>query len=374
MISLFGGNKHFTAQEIHTTARPNQNRNHGNFIFNVLDYGATGDGTTNDAEVDGKIVAPLVKSEWEKLDSQWILFEEVSHGITIRGSGVIEGHGESWWSAKDINMKQTDRPHAIRIERGFNVTVTGIQIQNSPKFHIFIYGTQYLRIFNFSTSSPADSPNTDSIHISNVQHVEIHDSNLACGNYPNTLYHWRTRAKQTEAQVSDIAVFDSTVQDTLTGVRIKTWQGGYGSVRDVRFSNIKTTNVKTPIAIDQNYCGGSKICNCTNDTNAVAITGLVYENITGTYTSTSVSLNCSEYEPCRNLTMAIINIVASEGSMQVGDDKVGAPYCENAYGRVLTSTTPPLQDCLLPEATVPPQAVGLSSHNSSDVTPLLPKF
>ncbi|KAL0351021.1 UNVERIFIED_CONTAM: Polygalacturonase [Sesamum radiatum] len=345
-------------------------------------------------EVDGKIVAPLVKSEWEKLDSQWILFEEVSHGITIRGSGVIEGHGESWWSAKDINMKHTDRPHAIRIERGFNVTVTGIQIQNSPKFHIFIYGTQYLRIFNFSTSSPAYSPNTDSIHISNVQHVEIHDSNLACGDDCVSIQTGCSDVRiynvncgpghgysigglgrnKTEAQVSDIAVFDSTVQDTLTGVRIKTWQGGYGSVRDIRFSNIKTTNVKTPIAIDQNYCGGSKICNCTNDTNAVAITGVVYENITGTYTSTSVSLNCSEYEPCRNLTMAIINIVASEGSMQVGDDKVGAPYCENAYGRVLTSTTPPLQDCLLPEATVPPQAVGLSSHNSSDVTPLLPKF
>ncbi|KAK4392977.1 Polygalacturonase [Sesamum angolense] len=347
MISLIGGNKHFTAQEIHTTGRPNQNRNHGNFIFNVLDYGATGDGTTDDAEVDGKIVAPLVKSEWEKVDSQWILFEEVSHGITIRGSGVIEGHGESWWSAKDINMKHTDRPHHIIASR---------------------------------------QPKPDSIHISNVQHVrfmtrillvtgcsDVRIYNVNCG--PGHGYSIGGLGRnKTEAQVSDIAVFDSTVEDTLTGVRIKTWPGGYGSVRDIRFSNIKTTNVKTPIAIDQNYCGGSKICNCTNDTNAVAITGVVYENITGTYTSTSVSLNCSEYEPCRNLTMAIIDIVASEGSMQVGDDKVGAPYCENAYGRVLTSTTPPLLDCLLPEATVPPQAVGLSSHNSSDVTPLLPKF
>ncbi|KAL2240535.1 UNVERIFIED_CONTAM: Polygalacturonase [Sesamum indicum] len=214
---------------------------------------------------------------------------------------------------------------------------------------------------------------------------------------------------KTQAQVSDIVVFNSTVQDSLTGVRIKTWrvpskptsliilshsvtscggtsgkccleknsdqsynkysfdrlvswtlQGGYGSVHDIRFSNITVTNVKTPITIDQNYCGDAKICNCTNDTNAVAITSVAYENITGTYTSISVSLNCSEYKPCRNLTVAIIDIVASEGSRQGGGDKEGAPYCKNAYGRVLTNTSPPLQDCLLPEAAVPmpPQAVG----------------
>ncbi|KAL0450677.1 UNVERIFIED_CONTAM: Polygalacturonase [Sesamum latifolium] len=326
-------------------------------------------------QVDGKIMAPLLKSEWEKVDSQWILFEEVSNGITIRGNGVIDGHGESWWSAKDLDVESTDRPHAIKIVGSFNVTVTGIHIQNSPKFHIFISNTQYLHIFNFSTSSPADSPNTDCIHISNVQHVEIHDTVLACGDDCVSIQTGCSDVRiynvncgpghgysigglgpnNTEAHVSDIAVFNSTVQDSLTGVRIKTWPGGYGSVYDIRFSNITMTNVKTPITIDQNYHGGPKI---TNDTNAVAITSVVYENITGTYTSRSVFLNCSEYTPCRNLTVASIDIVASEGSMLQGGDEEGAPYCENAYGRVLTNTTPPLQACLLPEAAGPPQAVG----------------
>ncbi|KAL2252682.1 UNVERIFIED_CONTAM: Polygalacturonase [Sesamum indicum] len=183
---------------------------------------------------------------------------------------------------------------------------------------------------------------------------------------------------KTQAQVSDIVVFNSTVQDSLTGVRIKTWrvpskptsliilftfchflwwyfrkvlprknsdqsynkysfdrlvswtlQGGYGSVHDIRFSNITVTNVKTPITIDQ------KLLRRRQDLQF-------------------------EYKPCRNLTVAIIDIVASEGSRQGGGDKEGAPYCKNAYGRVLTNTSPPLQDCLLPEAAVPmpPQAVG----------------
>ncbi|KAK4417783.1 Polygalacturonase [Sesamum alatum] len=320
----------------------------------------TGDGTTNDAEVDGEIVAPFRKSEWEKVGFQWILFYGVRNGITIKGNGVIDGRGESWWTAKDLDGP-THRPHAIKIARSFNVTVTGIQIKNSPKFHIFIVNTQYLRIFNFSTSSPDDSPNTDGIHISNVQHVKIHNSNLACGDDCVSIQTGCSDVRiynvncgpghgysigglgpnNTEAHVSDIAVFNSTVQDSLTG-------GGYGSVHDVRFSNITMTDVKTPITIDQNYCGGPKNCSYRNDTNAVAIRSVVYENITGTYTFRSVSLICSEYEPCRNLTVATIDIVPSEGSM--GGDKEGGPCCENAYGRVLTNTTPPLQDCLLPEA------------------------
>lgn len=111
-------------------------------------------------------------------------------------------------------------------------------------------------------------------------------------------------------------------------------------MRNVTFSNITMSDVKTPIIIDQHYCGGSKVCK--DDTSAVAITGITYQNITGTYTRTSVSLLCSEQEPCTNLTVADVHLKPSK---EKGSGE--GPYCSHAYGEILTKTLPSLHNCLL---------------------------
>ncbi|XP_073038261.1 polygalacturonase At1g48100-like [Primulina eburnea] len=248
---------------------------------------------------------------------------------------------------------------AVSISKCFKVTVTGITIQNSPRMHIYFEDSQQVKVFNFTVSSPGNSPNTDGIHLSRSQHVEIHDSTLACGDDcisiqtgcsdikvyqvncgPGHGYSIGSLGRyETEALVSDIAIYDSNVQNSMTGVRIKTWEGGSGSVRNVTFSNITMSDVKTPITIDQHYCEGHKACK--DDTSAVAITGITYQNITGTYTHTSVSLLCSEHEPCKNLIVAGVDLKPSKtkGSHE-------GPYCSNAYGEVLTETLPSLRNCL----------------------------
>ncbi|KAG8384838.1 hypothetical protein BUALT_Bualt04G0160000 [Buddleja alternifolia] len=332
---------------------------------------------TSLAQVDGKIVAPLTQSDWASNDFQWILFSGFSNGLTIRGNGLFDGHGEAWWVSKYLDTYESEfepnyfgpknkpvnyRPHALRIGGSANVTVTGITIQNTPKMHIFIGSSQYVTIYNLTVSSPGNSPNTDGIHLTSVQHADIHNSTLACGDDCVSI---QTGCSDVviydvdcgpghgysigglgpdgkEAQVSKINVVNSTVADSLTGVRIKTWPGGFGSVHDVKFSNITMTDVKTPIVIDQNYCGGSKYCNMSLTNKAVAISGISYENIRGTYTYRSVSLACSIYNPCRNLTIDTIDLNPSEGN---GNNE---PHCSNAYGDVIGDTTPPLEDCLLP--------------------------
>ncbi|KAL6518824.1 hypothetical protein OROHE_017577 [Orobanche hederae] len=401
-------------------AQGNYNSNPlNNIVFNLIKFGAKGDGTTDDTEaflktwseackvsggvmlvptgytfllqpvhfdgsscqpnivvqVDGKIVAPANKKEWTKTDFQWILFRDNSKGITIKGNGVIDGNGESWWtSVKD------DRPHAVRIVNSSNVIVTGIKIQNPPQMHIFIEEGQYLQIYSFTTSSPADSPNTDGIHISRFQHVEIHHSNLSFACMMSTSVTDGTIAtctgddcvsiqkgcsdvrihdvycgpghgfsigglgpSNTLAEVSSILVFNSTVQNSLNGVRIKTWPGGSGYVRDVTFSDIKMLDVATPIVIDQYYCGGDKNCPA-GETNAVAVSNITYEKLTGTFTARSVLLHCSSYSPCKNLSVGSLNLIPSSSVAKKGHDD---PECSNAYGKVLTDTTPPLNNCVL---------------------------
>ena len=76
---------------------------------------------------------------------------------------------------------------ALRFYGSFNVTVTGITIQNSPQCHLKFDNCMGVVVHDMTVSSPGDSPNTDGIHLQNSKEVLIHGCNLACGNYFNYL-------------------------------------------------------------------------------------------------------------------------------------------------------------------------------------------
>ena len=134
-------------------------------------------------------------------------------------------------------------------------------------------------------------------------------------------------------------VRDSFIKVTDNGVRIKTWQGGSGSVSGVTFSNIHMVSVRNPIIIDQFYCLTKE---CTNKTSAVSVSNIIYTNIKGTYDIRSPPMRfaCSDSVPCTNLTLSDIELLPSQG------DIVHDPFCWNAYGDLETLTIPPVS-CLL---------------------------
>jgi len=134
-------------------------------------------------------------------------------------------------------------------------------------------------------------------------------------------------------------VRDSLIKVTENGVRIKTWQGGSGSVSGVTFNNIHMVSVRNPIIIDQFYCLTK---DCTNKTSAVSVSNIVYTNIKGTYDirSPPMRFSCSDSVPCTNLTLSEIELLPAQG------DIVHDPFCWNAYGDLETLTIPPVS-CLL---------------------------
>lgn len=233
------------------------------------------------------------------------------------------------------------KPTALRFYGSTDVTVKGITIQNSPQMHLKFDDCKTVQISDFTTSSPKDSPNTDGIYLQNSVDVLIHNSQLSCRDDCISIQTGCSKVyihdvncgpgrgisigslgkDNTKACVSNVTVRDVQIQDTMTGVRIKTWQGGSGSVQGITFSNIQVSQVETPIMIDQYYCDGGK---CKNESSAVAVSGINYENIKGTYTKYPLRFACSDNLPCTGISLDAIELTPA------GQDS--RPFCWKTYG------------------------------------------
>lgn len=144
--------------------------------------------------------------------------------------------------------------------------------------------------------------------------------------------------------VSNIRVSDSIIKYSDNGVRIKTWQGGSGSVSRVTFDNIRMDTVQNPIIISQYYCLREK---CHNQTSVLMISDVMYKNIIGTYETSRLLMHraCSNSMPCPNITLLEVKLVPSNrGNGKT--KKILEPFCWKAYGSFQSFTTSPLH-CLL---------------------------
>jgi polygalacturonase len=376
-------------------------------IYNVLDFGAQGDGVCDDTkafedawaeackeeastvlvpadyqflvgpisfsgpyckpnivfQLEGTIIAPTNAKAWGEGLLQWLEFTKL-RGIAIRGKGVIEGRGSVWWTGTDDDVDPIEemltakmpsiKPTALRFYGSYNVTVTGITIQNSPQCHLKFDNCESVAVYNISISSPGDSINTDGIHLQNSKDVNIHHSNLSCGDDCVSIQTGCTNINvhsldcgpghgisigglgrdNSKACVANVTVRDINMHNTMSGVRIKTWQGGSGLVENVRFSNIRVSEVQTPIIIDQFYCDHAS---CHNQTQAVSISGVHYENIRGTFTVKPVHFACSDNAPCSDISLTNVQLQPQREQFHMYD-----PFCWQAYGELYTPTVPPV--------------------------------
>ncbi|GMH08714.1 hypothetical protein Nepgr_010554 [Nepenthes gracilis] len=320
-------------------------------------------------QVDGVLMAPDGPECWPESDSkkQWLVFYRLDQ-MTLNGSGVIEGNGEKWWQLPckphrgpngSTLRGSCDSPALIRFFMSSNVRVSGLRMQNSPQFHIKFDGCDGVEIDRLSISSPQSSPNTDGIHVQNTRSVAIHDSMIANGDdcisigpgcidveidgvtcdHSHGISIGSLGVQNSQACVSNVTVRNAVIRNSDNGVRIKTWQGGSGSVTDISFENIQMENTSNCIIIDQYYCLSKA---CRNQTSAVYLSGVSYANIKGTYNvrTPPIHFACSDTVPCTNITMSEVELLPAEGEL------VDDPFCWNAYGAQQTLTIPPI-DCLL---------------------------
>ncbi|KAK9079489.1 hypothetical protein SSX86_001161 [Deinandra increscens subsp. villosa] len=194
--------------------------------FDVMSYGAKGDGNTDDAmafmrawaglcrdkspnptlvippkfflispvtfsgpckspavhvQLLGNIVAPKTLAGWKGCapDQIWISFTSVQ-GLTITGPGMIHGRGSLWWGNQGATQ-HCKRPKALHFNNCNGLRLSGTTHADSPGLHISIVNCHNVDLGHLRILAPANSPNTDGIDLSSSSQINIHHSNIQTG-------------------------------------------------------------------------------------------------------------------------------------------------------------------------------------------------
>ncbi|KAK4788532.1 hypothetical protein SAY86_019851 [Trapa natans] len=156
-----------------------------------------------------------------------------------------------------------------------NALVQDITTLNTKVFHVMVFGTKNITFRSIKIITPKDSPNTDGIQIGHSSAITTVDASIETGDDCVCIGDGSEQVTITsvtcelghgisigslekynnELPVNGIFVKKSTLTNTLTGVRIKSWPASLpGVANNVHFEDITMNNVSDLVLIDQGYC------------------------------------------------------------------------------------------------------------------------
>ncbi|XP_022141107.1 probable polygalacturonase At3g15720 [Momordica charantia] len=353
--------------------------------FNVLDYGAIGNGQADDSQaflrawndvcgategiptlhaphgkiymlkplkfqgpckskqvtfhLKGTLVAPK-KGSWPKYDRErWIQFSDID-GLIVNGTGQFDGQGSSWWE----DWEHCQRPTALFLHNCNGLQLREMKHINSAKNHISINACNDVIISDLHIIAPEDSPNTDGIDVSRSNNVLIQNSFMGTGDDCIALNNGSSNidivgvtcgpghgisigslgGNREYNVVENIHVKNCLLKGTQNGMRIKTWQGGYGYARNITFEQITLMGAKNPIIIDQYYTDFFSIFFQLFD---IKVSNVTYREVNGTSANeNAIILNCSRNR-CSNIILENVSIKPIDPKMEA------KAFCQNVDGR-----------------------------------------
>ncbi|XP_072966987.1 probable polygalacturonase At1g80170 [Typha angustifolia] len=285
--------------------------------------------------IRGTIIAPSDPGIWDELDpNKWLYFRGMN-GLVVEGGGTIDGMGHEWWARsckRNATYPCRRAPKAVTFHQCKHLTIQELTLRNSQQMHMAFSSCSHIWVSRLKVIAPAESPNTDGIHISESTSVLVKDSTIRTGDDCISIVSNSSNVQisrivcgpghgisigslgksQSYDQVHNVRVDGCVISNTENGVRIKTWQGGSGYARRIVFENILMRNVSNPIIIDQYYCDSP--IPCQNQTLAVKVNAISFIGIKGTSaTKDAVKFVCSDSFPCENLFLKDINLSSESG-------------------------------------------------------------
>jgi polygalacturonase len=195
------------------------------------------------------------------------------HDVVISGAGIINGQGIPWWPY--ARHRGARRPIMIRLLACNRVLIENVTLTNSPMFHIAISGKSSDVTVRGVTirANPSTDPvnpghNTDACDVSGKNilvencNVSVGDDDFTCGGHTsdvlitNCTYgygHGVSIGSPTYGGVSNITVINCTFNNTEQGIRIKSDRDRGGYVHNLKYLNLRMTNVLCPVLIYASY-------------------------------------------------------------------------------------------------------------------------
>ncbi|RDY07272.1 putative polygalacturonase, partial [Mucuna pruriens] len=364
--------------------------------FNVIDYGATGNGQTDDSQaflkawkdacnasygtptllvpkeksfmlqpvlfsgpckpaivnikLKGTIIAPnsIEAWKWPKSKSEkkaWIRFRRIS-GLVIHGGGQIDGQGAPWWNR--YADSEINRPTALYLSECDHLFLSGLTHINSPKNHISINRCNGSLISKLHIIAPDESPNTDGIDISKSSNILIKNSNMETGDDCIAINHG-------SSFISIIGIFCGPGHGISIGSLGK--KGARETVEEIYVRNCTFTGTTNGARI-KTWTGGQgyarKITfkdillietknpviidqqyNPYDAVQAVRVSDVTYHNVRGTSSSAhAVKLHCDKTIGCTNIVLKRINITTITGEKTYASCKNAKGVCSSCIPHV----------------------------------------
>ena len=126
-----------------------------------------------------------------------LIFAMNADDVTISGTGIIDGQGQSFWepsdkapsaedwagvASHDLTPKKGGRPSPLLLFANCRrLTIQDLHIQNSPGWTLHTINCDTVDIHGVSIKNPVNGPNTDGIDITGSQNVTVSNCSIETG-------------------------------------------------------------------------------------------------------------------------------------------------------------------------------------------------
>ncbi|PWG79857.1 glycoside hydrolase family 28 protein [Pararcticibacter amylolyticus] len=313
---------------------------------------------------------PMVKSRYEGVDVTSfspLFYAYKAENITIKGRGLIDGHGKKWWDFvegykegqprskwqymfDDLNKDILLPDEPKQMKRGFlrppfiqpmfckNVLIEGISIRNSPFWTVNPEFCENVTVTGVTINNP-HSPNTDGINPESCRYVHISNCHISVGDDCITIKSGKDKpgramaapaenytitnctmlsghggvviGSEMSGDVRKITISNCVFDGTDRGIRIKSARGRGGVVEEIRVDNIIMKNIQEQaIVLDLQY---AKTQPEPVSERTPAFRNIHLSNITASGVKQACYINGLEEMPVENITFNDINMDAESG-------------------------------------------------------------
>lgn len=271
------------------------------------------------------------------------------------GQGVIDGLGQTYWTAMKTNST-VERPALFGTDGLHKATLSGLVMRNPPGwFNLFANSTDLLisdMVLNVVQENPNyPAKNTDGFDTLRSSRIVVQKSTVVntddCVSFkPNSTHivvqnltctgsHGVSVGSLGQYQgeidiVEDLLIYNITLSNGTDAARIKVWPGvapgtvgstaggGVGRVRNVTYEMIRTLNNENSIALTQCY-GVSNQTLCSAYPSTLTIQDIEFSGFSGIaakkYDPRAGYLTCSSPAVCSDIRAHDINITVPSGKI-----------------------------------------------------------